>query len=117
MSTCISTAGEFSQHELTGIDSYRFTCQRCGVLDEDAMVAALDAAEAVCLMFGWSGVNLDTDRGLATSELWHRWANTVPDGFTSPRTHPELVASEEVLAESRRRTRRATVARIREARS
>jgi hypothetical protein len=42
MSTCISPAGEYSDHVLD--DAY--TCTRCLVLDEDALVAELRQARA-----------------------------------------------------------------------
>lgn len=45
MSTCISRHGEFGSHEY-GEGSERFVCQLCGVLDEDAMLAALAEVEA-----------------------------------------------------------------------
>ena len=45
MSTCISRHGEFGSHKY-GEGPERFVCQLCGVLDEDAMLAALTEAEA-----------------------------------------------------------------------
>ena len=47
MSKCISSHGEYSEHDLTGAE--RFACQRCWVLDEAAIMAALAAAEAEVL--------------------------------------------------------------------
>lgn len=44
MSTCISQHGEYGSHE-PGKGSERFLCQRCAVLDEDAMLVALAMAE------------------------------------------------------------------------
>jgi len=51
MSTCISSHGEYGSHELD--DTY--VCARCGVLDEDALIAELqrhraDLAEAKDLL-------------------------------------------------------------------
>lgn len=40
MSACISTQGEYSDHE----PDARFTCTRCHTFDEDAALAALDYA-------------------------------------------------------------------------
>ena len=47
MSKCISSHGEYSEHDLTGAE--RFICQRCWALDEDAIMAALAASEAELL--------------------------------------------------------------------
>lgn len=48
MSRCISSEGEYSDHELatSGPAAERFTCRRCGALAEDELLAALDTAEA-----------------------------------------------------------------------
>ncbi len=42
MSKCISSEGEYSDHELA--EQPRFMCARCFVFDEDAALAALDEA-------------------------------------------------------------------------
>lgn len=43
MSKCISSEGEYSDHELA--EQPRFMCARCFAFDEDAALAALDEAE------------------------------------------------------------------------
>lgn len=44
MSTCISSHGEFSEHELgsTGLAAERFVCSLCHVLDEAAALDEVD---------------------------------------------------------------------------
>ena len=48
MSRCISREGEYSEHELGVTDTNRgakWTCRRCWMLDEDALLDALTDAE------------------------------------------------------------------------
>lgn len=45
MSKCISHLGEYSEHT-PGEGAQRFVCTFCGAFDEDACVAALEAADA-----------------------------------------------------------------------
>ena len=68
------------------------------------------AAELVCLMFGWTGID-DSPRGKATHELWREWVD-ISGVRLSPEDHPEL--SDERIAELARRrdeTRARTLAR------
>ena len=44
MSKCISSEGEYSDHELA--EQPRFLCARCFAFDEDAALTALKTAEA-----------------------------------------------------------------------
>ena len=44
MSTCISGRGEYGSHTFED-SAQRFTCSWCGVLDEDAIYAALEQVE------------------------------------------------------------------------
>ena len=44
MSSCISSHGEYSEHEIT---TTLFTCDRCGVFDEAAAMAEIDRLNAI----------------------------------------------------------------------
>jgi hypothetical protein len=75
-------------------------CPHC---DEELAVEqpALDvervaAAEAVCLMYGWSAVSEATPRQRATHALWKRWVRLVDPDFLTPERHPDL--SDEAIA-------------------
>jgi hypothetical protein len=50
----------------------------------------LNAAEQVCVMFGWAGIHDETDRDKAVSQLWHEWNNLVGSEFSDPEAHPDL---------------------------
>ena len=65
MSTCISRQGEWSDHVLAdaGPAAERFVCSRCGVFDEDACLAALDAAEAAAAVPSPAGADTETGAG------------------------------------------------------
>ena len=57
MSTCISRAGEYSDHETT---EGNYICDRCGLLDEDGIFAELDRLRATvarvdALVEQWDG--------------------------------------------------------------
>lgn len=41
----------------------------------------LEAAELVCLLYGWTSGGEDTDRGKATLQAWMQWSNLVGDEF------------------------------------
>jgi hypothetical protein len=56
----------------------------------------LAAAEAVCVMFGWSPARSQTDREKAAYTLWRRWVEIVGSGSLSPERHPDL--DEQALA-------------------
>jgi hypothetical protein len=68
----------------------------------------LAAAEAVCVMYGWSAAppaQGGSDREIATLELWMRWAKVVGSEFLTPKAHPELnAAAVKRLVEARRDT-------------
>lgn len=75
--------------------------------------ARLEAAERVCVMFGWTAARMDSDRDKALHELWAEWVS-ISGVSTSPEDHPDL--SDDRIAELARRrdeTRRRTLARIR----
>lgn len=77
--------------------------------------ARLEAAEAVCLMYGWSRTREfdGTDRQLATLQLWNRWVDLVGMDFLSPKQHPELNEDEtKALADQRRAIRAETLKKI-----
>lgn len=63
MSRCISSEGEYSDHELptTGLAVERFVCRRCHGLAEDELLAALDAAEAAVARVRAVRTKWDTD--------------------------------------------------------
>lgn len=74
----------------------------------------LTAAEEVCLVFGWTGANLGTDRDKALHELWRHWCD-VSGASLSPADHPELNQRRLArLAAKRDETRARTLAAIRE---
>jgi hypothetical protein len=53
----------------------------------------LEAAEAVCLLYGWSGTTEfdGTDRQLATLQLWNQWSDLVGMKFINRKAHlPEF---------------------------
>lgn len=78
------------------------------------LVPRLEAAERVCVLFGWTGCGGGSDRGKALHELWAEWVAVVGTAFTDRSAHPEL--SDERIAELARRrdlTRRRTLDAIR----
>jgi len=76
-------------------------CSLCGAPDWGDLAATqarLEAAERVCLSYGWSASSHNgTDREKATYMLWCRWHNIAPPDFLNPENHPEL--SDEAVAE------------------
>jgi hypothetical protein len=60
----------------------------------------LEAAERVCLLYGWSGIGGDSDRSKALREMWGEWAD-LPGVSLRPGDHPGL--SDERIAELARR--------------
>jgi hypothetical protein len=56
----------------------------------------LEMAERVCVLFGWTGSRSETVKDKALAQAWQEWASTVPEGFLSPKEHPEL--DEEAIA-------------------
>lgn len=80
----------------------------------DGLRERLAAAEAVCLLFGWSPSHATTDREKAAYMLWCHWADRVGNEFTAPSSHPEL--SKDVirtLARARDAIRDKTLSKIR----
>jgi hypothetical protein len=80
------------------------------------VLTRLKAAEDVCLVYGWSSGLDDSVRGRACYMLWRRWFDLVPEGFCSPRAHPDL-SDEELakLSEARDDLRERTLRSLREA--
>jgi hypothetical protein len=75
MSTCISSAGEFSEHEIGSLEGFReerFTCRRCFVLDEDAIFDAID--RVVALVAAWQANGNSRPLGDPTEAIWHEAA-------------------------------------------
>lgn len=76
----------------------------------------LEAAEAVCLMYGWSTGSEECDRDKALYMLWTRWlrlAEADDPEYSTPKRHPEL--SDEIvarLAAERDEIRARTLAKI-----
>ena len=83
--------------------------------DPEAQERLARAAEQVCLMVGWTGVD-NSERGKALTELWNAWYNEyqLAGGSSAPSAHPEL-SDERIreLAAQRDATVAATLARIR----
>jgi hypothetical protein len=80
-------------------------------------LARMEAAEAVCLMFGWTAARMGTDRDKALHELWRHWVQ-VSGVSLDPEDHPEL--SDVVIADLARKrdeTRASTLAAIRQAKA
>lgn len=81
------------------------------------LIERLDAAERVCLLYGWTGNTnnlVATDKEEALMQAWMEWRRVVPDGFLDPVQHPGL--SDEAireLAEKRRHNRKLTLEIIR----
>ena len=73
----------------------------------------LEAAERVCVLYGWSALGDGSDRSKALHELWSEW-DDLPGTDSSSAGNPEL--SDERIAELARRrdeTRARTLERIR----
>lgn len=67
--------------------------------------ARLEAAERVCLLFGWSpahGHGGGPDIEKATGQAWQEWAEIVGSDFTGPEAHPDL-GEEAIKALARKR--------------
>jgi hypothetical protein len=63
------------------------------MMDEQAIAKLrerLQAAEDVCLMYGWSAGRFESDYDKATHEVWSHWADLVGGEFLSPQSHPDL---------------------------
>jgi len=71
----------------------------------------LAAAERVCVMFGWLGID-DSERGKAAHELWCDWLE-ISGVSTDPADHPDL-SDERIreLAARRDATRDQTLRRL-----
>ena len=50
----------------------------------------LEAAERVCVLFGWTASTGTGDRDKALHELWSEWVDLVGSASTGPDAHPEL---------------------------
>jgi hypothetical protein len=84
-------------------------------LTREELVDRLERAEDVCVLFAWTGTSSahGSDRELALTETWMRWAYWVGDDATRPAANPHL-NDEEIrqLAQERRNIRAATLRRI-----
>ena len=49
----------------------------------------LALAESVCVLYGWTGLRMDSDRDKALFELWSMWSK-LPGTDVSPEGNPEL---------------------------
>jgi hypothetical protein len=78
-------------------------------LDRAELERRCEAAEKVCVLYGWSAWTPVTERQQATLQLWMDWHATVPDGFLNPAEQQEL--DREIPELARRRRDAATVAR------
>lgn len=103
MSTCISTHGEFSSHDLTD-PAFPLTCQLCGSFDEDAATDRLLMARF--LVGDWQANAGSRPLGDPTAHIWDlaarqllavldgRQAHDVdPDPDRAARTQDEREAS------------------------
>lgn len=87
-------------------------------MTHEDLVGRLQAAEDVCVLYGWSAATSPDagDRELATLQLWTEWYDVAGPGATSKAASPHLTDGViHDLAEQRRQTRREVLARIREA--
>lgn len=74
----------------------------------------LDAAEQVCILFGWTGVADYSERGDATVQAWMDWlARYGHDRERAAATDPEWDQRVKDLARRRREIRETTLAKIR----
>ena len=69
----------------------------------------LDAAEQVCILFGWTSLGDDSDKSKAVEQAWHEWAAEY--GSMSPT--PEWRQRIKELARRREEIRARTLAAIR----
>ena len=67
---------------------------RLWLADREAEAAAIrerfEAAERLCVVFGWCASRRESERDLAANALWRRWVRLVPEGFTEVKAHPDL---------------------------
>lgn len=74
----------------------------------DAEQARLDAAERVCVLYGWCGVHDESERDKAAHELWSTWYNDF--GRDAEKRHKkQLQAAIPELARNRDATHAATL--------
>ena len=74
----------------------------------------LEAAERVCVLYGWTSIGDDSERSKALHELWSEWVRLVGSAFAGPDAHPDL-NDERIteLARQRDEIRERALARIR----
>jgi len=77
------------------------------------LTARLEAAERVCLLFGWTSLGDDSDLSKALHETWGRWASVVGPAFTNRAAYPELSEVISDLARCRDITRENALAMLR----
>jgi hypothetical protein len=83
-----------------------------GALSREALEARLRVAEDVCVLFGWTGGGEGSQRGDALTQLWMTWAR-MAEVDTSPDANRHIDDLIPQLAAQRRRTREATLAKLR----
>jgi hypothetical protein len=82
--------------------------------DAAQLMKRLEAAERVCVLFGWTAASSGTDLDKALHELWAEWVAVAGTAFAGPSAHPEL-SGERIAELARRRdlTRQRTLDAIR----
>ncbi len=78
MSTCISRAGEYSEHELTD-PNHPLTCQRCFVFADDEANRRLRAARN--LVGDWQSNGNAAHLGDPRADVWQKAARQAADGL------------------------------------
>lgn len=82
-------------------------------LSREELQVRLADAENVCVLFGWTGAHMDSERDKALHQLWSEWAKRY-GVLLSPGAHPELSdAYIARLAADRDRIRQLTLDKIR----
>lgn len=82
--------------------------------DVRTLLARLAAAEAVCVLFGWSGAPPQSETEKALHQAWSMWAEINP-GVSEVANNPDLNEAIPWLAAVRDETRDRTLERIKEA--
>ena len=84
-------------------------------LSREELEERLEAAEALCILYSWTGVHRETDREVAAFELWRQWYAIVGEEFLRGKTHPDLGdRALRPLVTQGRQTRERTLRKIQE---
>lgn len=84
-------------------------------LSREELEDRLEAAEALCILYSWTGVRRETDREVAAFELWRKWFAIVGEEFLLGKAHPDLQdRALRPLVERGRRIRERTLRQIQE---